>query len=721
MIVVAAVGAALLLFAPACSPPQAQQAPFTLPAPSFPDIVELAGEEPAEALSALEARQAGRTSIESDVLRARLLGAVGRHAESARAWRAVGAAEPALEVYARRAAVSAHVAAGEIDAAREALAPLMSGDAPAEHTDLALDVATALRVAGRHDEARALYRAVVGARATGSRAESARLGLAESLAATGDTAQALAELRRVRLAFGNFEAYDAAKRAEARITKAASQSVPALTTGEYATMIDRLLARSRYEEAIALYEEQLKTEDRSTAARIEAAVIDTLYRARENSKARERIREFRRRWPNSSYDDELTVLEFRIAIREARTGDVRRLGYAIMRGRVAGVETGEARGIGRLVGSYLVAVGRVTEGLSVFREMFRSARSSSEQEDLLWRAGIAAVRAGQLDRAESNLQGLIARRVGPETTRIARFWLGDIEAKRGNTAAARAIWTTLADEHPLDYYGLRAADRLGRTDRLSGALSPPDLTADDDTLAAPELRAARVLSAAGLEADAAAFARQAAERFPDDLGIAYEAARASAAAGEYRAAHSLMARRFPAYMTRGGRDLPPEFLRLFWPMAFEEHVVEAGERAGLDPRIMLSIARRESRFDPGVRSVVGAVGLFQFMPYTAEELAGSAGLSDVSEEALKTPAASARLAAAYLKGLLRQFDGELAPAAAAYNAGEDLVAHWWKAHKAAGVDLFVEMIPYSETRGYVREVVGNYEAYKALYPTPPAR
>jgi len=706
---------ALLLFAPACSPQQAQQAPpFTLPAASFPDIVELAADKPADALAALEAREAGRPSIESDVLRARLLGAVKRHAESARAWRAVGAAEPALEVYARRAAVSAHLAAGELDAARELLAGLMSGDSAPEHTDLALDVATALRVAGRHDEARAHYGSVIDARATGSRAESARLGLAESLATTGDTAAALAELRRVRLGFGNFEAYDAAKRAEARLARAASQPVPAVTAGEYATMIDRLLARSRYDEAIALYEAWKRT-DPASAPRLEAAIIDSLYRARENSKARARIREFRKQWPNSSYDDELTVLDFRIAIREARTADVRRLGYAIMRGRVAGVDAREARGIGRLVGSYMVAIGRVTEGLAIFREMFRSARSSSEQEDLLWRAGIAAVRAGQLDRAEGNLQGLVARRVGPETARIARFWLGDIEAKRGNAAAARAIWTALADEHPLDYYGLRAAERLGRADRLSGSLPRPDLTADDETLEAPELRAARVLSAAGLEADAAAFARQAAERFPDDLGIAYEAARASAAAGEYRAAHSLMARRFPAYMTRGGRDLPPEFLRLFWPMAFEEHVVAAGERAELDPRIMLAIARRESRFDPGVRSVVGAVGLFQFMPYTADELAGPAGLSDVSEDALKTPAASARLAATYLKGLLRQFDGELAPAAAAYNAGEDLVAHWWKAHRAAGVDLFVEMIPYAETRGYVREVVGNYEAYRALY------
>jgi soluble lytic murein transglycosylase len=168
-------------------------------------------------------------------------------------------------------------------------------------------------------------------------------------------------------------------------------------------------------------------------------------------------------------------------------------------------------------------------------------------------------------------------------------------------------------------------------------------------------------------------------------------------------------------MVRGGRDLPPDFLKLFWPMAFEAQIVEAARRANIDPLIMLSIARRESRYDPGVRSAVGAIGLFQFMPYTAAEVAPAAGLTSVDEAALKTPHAASRLAATYLRDLLARFDGALAPAAASYNAGEDLATIWWKAHKQAGVDMFVEMIPYAETRGYVREVVANYETYRWLY------
>ena len=693
---VAAAGLALLLFVgfPGCNEPQT--AAPTLPASSFPEITA-AGQDPADALKALDARRGANPSIEADVLRARLLGEVGRHAESADAWDAVAAAEPALSVFARRAALRASLAAGNIDRAAAAIDRLLSDGPATDHTDLALEVATRLRTAGRHDEARALYGRVLEANASGSRAEEARLGTAESLAATGDTAGALAELRRVRLTFGNFEAYEAAKRSEIRVANAAGTRVPPVTAAEYSTMTERLLARSRYDEAIVLFE-QWKNDDSSGAARLEAAIIDTLYRARQNSRARDRIKRFRSRWPGSSYDDEMVVLDFRIAIREARTADVRRLGYAIMRGRVAGVSRADQRGIGRLVGSYLAAVGRVNEALDVFREMFQSSRSANEQEDLLWRAGITALRAGDLDRAKSNLEGLINRRPGAETVRIARFWIADAEAKAGRKDAAARIWASLPDEQPLDYYGLRAADRIGRTDRVGpSAPAAPDLTVREETRAAPELTAARILSAAGFPSEAAAFARQAAERFPSDLGMAFEAARASAAAGEHRAAHSLMARRFPTYVTRGGRDLPPEFLKLFWPMAFEEHIVEAAKRSNIDPLVMLSIARRESRYDPGVRSLVGAIGLFQFMPYTAVEVAPAAGLTDVSEPALKTPYAASRLAAA------------------SYNAGEDLATIWWKAHKGAGVDMFVEMIPYAETRGYVREVVANYETYQWLY------
>src|SRR5690606_7985158 len=113
----------------------ARQAPsFSLPAPGFPTIVDLATTDPEKALAALQSQRRAETAIEADVLRAHLLTRVGRFAESAQAWREVAAAEPALDEYARRAAATAHVAGGNAGAAHELLKPLLAGSSPESHT-----------------------------------------------------------------------------------------------------------------------------------------------------------------------------------------------------------------------------------------------------------------------------------------------------------------------------------------------------------------------------------------------------------------------------------------------------------------------------------------------------------------------------------------------------------------------------------------------------------
>src|SRR5688572_29795813 len=153
MTLVAAAGLVLVVFTsgPGCS---AEQAPtFTLPSPSSPDIVALAAQNPAEALKVLESRRGSTSSIETHVLRARLLADGGRHAESAGAWDAVAVAEPSLRMFALRASVRASLAAGDVDRARSTLDQLLGEGAPTEHTDLALLVAAKLRIARRHDEA----------------------------------------------------------------------------------------------------------------------------------------------------------------------------------------------------------------------------------------------------------------------------------------------------------------------------------------------------------------------------------------------------------------------------------------------------------------------------------------------------------------------------------------------------------------------------------------
>ena len=82
--------------------------------------------------------------------------------------------------------------------------------------------------------------------------------------------------------------------------------------------------------------------------------------------------------------------------------------------------------------------------------------------------------------------------------------------------------------------------------------------------------------------------------------------------------------------------------------------------------------------------------------------------------ALVAPA-SADLAARLVRRIFAKFGGATAPVVAAYNAGEDRVEDWWKSATGLAEDLFVDSIPYGETRTYVREVLANYATYKRLY------
>ena len=160
------------------------------------------------------------------------------------------------------------------------------------------------------------------------------------------------------------------------------------------------------------------------------------------------------------------------------------------------------------------------------------------------------------------------------------------------------------------------------------------------------------------------------------------------------------------------------------PLRYGELFRQAAAGAGLDPALLQAVARQESRFTAGVESPVGAVGLMQLMPSTASELAGRR----LEGASLKDPALNSRLGARYLRQLLEQWRGNPVLAVASYNAGPGAVGHWLKtglgsdSPKPAGAtislqrdpELWIEAIPYPETRLYTKKVLGNLWSYRRL-------
>jgi soluble lytic murein transglycosylase len=140
--------------------------------------------------------------------------------------------------------------------------------------------------------------------------------------------------------------------------------------------------------------------------------------------------------------------------------------------------------------------------------------------------------------------------------------------------------------------------------------------------------------------------------------------------------------------------------------------------ADVDMAAIYAIARTESRFQPDAISKSGAMGLMQLMPATAKQAAKKLGVDYSSAKLTSDPEYNAQLGSSYLADQLETYTGSLVLAAAAYNAGAGNANKWIAAYgdpRAADVDpvVWVELIPFQETRKYVQRVLGNYLIYRA--------
>ena len=163
--------------------------------------------------------------------------------------------------------------------------------------------------------------------------------------------------------------------------------------------------------------------------------------------------------------------------------------------------------------------------------------------------------------------------------------------------------------------------------------------------------------------------------------------------------------------------MPRAVWELFYPLPYREHVEHYALARGLDPYLVAALIRQESAFDAGATSRAGAKGMMQLMPATARGVARQLNVV-WSTAFLEVADANMHLGAAHLATMLRQYDGEVVPALAAYNAGGSRVRRWLRFPEAGDWIAFIERIPFPETRGYLRTLIRNRALYEALYGKP---
>jgi soluble lytic murein transglycosylase len=150
---------------------------------------------------------------------------------------------------------------------------------------------------------------------------------------------------------------------------------------------------------------------------------------------------------------------------------------------------------------------------------------------------------------------------------------------------------------------------------------------------------------------------------------------------------------------------------LRFPMPYKQQVFAHAQSRDLDPSLIYGVMRRESLFDPLARSRVGALGLMQLMPSTARRVASSLGMKRPRKSDILLVENNIRLGTHYLKTVMNRFDNNVALAAAAYNAGPRNVKRWLPKNTVMSADLWVETVPFKETRNYVQAVL----AYSTVF------
>jgi len=323
-----------------------------------------------------------------------------------------------------------------------------------------------------------------------------------------------------------------------------------------------------------------------------------------------------------------------------------------------------------------------------------------------FRLAARAYRDGQLDSAATLYQGEVSA-AGPQRTG-ARFWLGKVALARGDSAGARAMWRALAREDSLGYYGLRAR-RETDLPRLA-IVPPPAAVSALPAAVAAGLARLDTLRLAGLDSAAQVEVRAVLGRPPQELDALLAWSEGLGLRGFGSAAVRLAWQ--AALKTPGDARV----LRAIYPWPARAAVEAEAQEFGVDATLLVAIVRQESVFDVEALSPAGARGLAQLTPGTAVLTARGLDVTFYPEW-ITVPDLNLHLGAAHLADLLRRF-GRLEAAIAAYNAGPSPVRRWLERDGANDPDQFIELIPYPETRGYVRSVLRNLELYRALYAAP---
>lgn len=328
----------------------------------------------------------------------------------------------------------------------------------------------------------------------------------------------------------------------------------------------------------------------------------------------------------------------------------------------------------------------------------------------------AAYRLGLFELAQQNCQAslpywdVVSRT--PEVKYLfsrAEYWKNHC-APRAATAGTRSIAMDFYQQFPLSYHTIQVFKDSNES--LSGYVmnkneTPVQVRTEKDAAVNRLLEQIELALANSERPQAEEYLRWLTDRRIEALEpqvrlyLGYLSFRAQDGLGAFQILSRTMSQ-YPQLKT-------PATLRIFYPLWHYEQIEKEASKHGLDPLLVASLIRQESAFNAQAVSRVGARGLMQLMPRTARSLERGLKLHQLNQ-----PEKNIELGTKYFAGLVRRYDGNVALALAAYNAGFGAVDKWRGRYQVSNQLLFADLIPYRETREYVGSILRNYYWYQNL-------
>lgn len=597
------------------------------------------------------------------------------------------------------------------------------------HSPLDSDAREKLVEATCHEIKTVSCRRLLGATATKDVPPSFRprfeLYKAESKVAIGSRQSAYRQYQRVYYHYPTAEEAEAARRATVHLRKEnPSKKYPTATYTQKMARIKRLVKQYAYDSAETELSRMKKTG--YSAARQEEILYEL---ARVQDKGRKRVEakrtylEYLLQFPKSGKRSKVLYL---IAIADWNLdNDVK--AKNTLESLLTGSASKNIKISSRFVlGRIAAANGDYKEARRQFDEGLLIGPSAEMTIKLRWQLGWIDYRQGEASEAAKRF--LAAEKMDKSEKGAGRFayWAAQSLYQLGQANAAKRKINKLAKTLPHTYYGALANKAITPCiDCVVATLKEDQLVSfakkyeKDHTFSASVRRRlvrfhafidAALYSEAKVEADAISKKRPTGAEAALWVGILYRQAG--------RSGKSIILQGSILSKRKDKGDFAHPFWRVFYPVDGWVEVAREAKTQKIDPFLVLSVIRQESAFDPDALSPANARGLMQIIPDTGRKVYATSRYArerPFQNKFLFDPEVNIHLGVSYLNSLLKRYSGNTTYALAAYNAGEAAVDKWISRYNGAPDDEFIEMIPYAETRGYVKRVKRNLALYHEIY------